>query len=141
MKYKYVVTVLVWALLFTTCMIFNTYQINQKGEYYYDNEFIVKDQDSYSYRTRRGENTDFSFKDFNGTETIVRMNQVSMIEIEMDSEINQGEFKIVMITPSNEIIELHEGINYFNLSETGEYRVKIVGNQATGKMKLDYVYE
>ncbi len=99
---------------------------------------IIKQGDSYSYYSRLGtvsENTaNLNFKNFYGAETIFTIEDVEILNIEISYEVSKGRFKVVLIDPNDEITIINESI-VINLLE-GMYRIKIVGDDATGNIDM-----
>ncbi len=109
----------------------------QKNVFDKDDE-IIKQGDSYSYYSRLGtvsENTvNLSFKNFYGAETIFTIQDLEILNIEISYEVSKGRFKVVLIDPNDEITIIDESA-VINLLE-GEYRMKIVGDDATGNIDM-----
>jgi len=65
--------------------------------------------------------------------------QDTSVNIEYTSEISSGKFKVVLINPDDEVINILEqstsGNRDVNLIN-GKSRIKIVGNNARGKLQL-----
>ena len=99
---------------------------------------IVLQGDSYTYKVRVGNifdhQADIEFKNFTGAETIFKINQGSILKVDLSKEISSGRFKVVLIDDENEITELEDEmeIELTNLI----YRIKIVGDNASGKFDL-----
>lgn len=110
--------------------------IDSKGAYFYDDEFIVGSGDSHSYFKRSGDIYDLEFTNFSGTETVFSTDEAKTITLTINTDINKGEFKVVFINPENEISILTSGEYTYTL-DGGLYRIKIVGNKATGSYQLD----
>lgn len=123
------------------CSNFSSYQ----REIFDDNNKIISQSDSYSFRNRVGRtlgnesNIEFSF--FTGMETIWKINasEKEDIRIEYNSSISEGDFKIVLITPENEVINIisqsGEGNKIIQLNK-GSSRFKIIGRDAKGEIEI-----
>jgi len=116
----------------------------QKG--IYDNsKAIVKQHDSFFFQKRIGNTgkneSSICFSKFNGMETLwsIKAEDRGSITINYDVEIDKGDFKFVLITPEDDIINLFEGSSEgeqeIELGE-GKSRIKIVGREAKGKMAI-----
>lgn len=60
------------------------------------------------------------------------------------SEVSEGEFKTVLLTPEEEVIELFSQSAKGTASQflnPGEYRIKIVGRKAKGELHLNLIRE
>lgn len=124
----------------------NTYQ----KSIYSDNSKIVQSGDSYSFKTRIGNqidnNMDVQFSVFNGMQTIwtIDIKQNSKMKINYISKIDSGKFKVVLVTPDKKIINILE--NSKESSDIldippGKNIVKIIGYNAKGNIKMDYKLE
>lgn len=110
--------------------------IDSKGAYFNDDEFIVSAGDSHSYFKKTGEINDLEFTNFSGTETVYSTDEAKTITLTINTDINKGEFKVVFINPENEISILTSGEYTYTL-DGGLYRIKIVGNKASGSYQLN----
>lgn len=117
-----------------------------KGELYDSNKEIGKNGDSYTFVGRIGSQSkkqiDFSFKKFSGVQTqwLIVAKENSVIELHYDTEIEKGDFKIVFVTPKQEVTSIAQNSskgNYKVKTSKGKYRIKIVGRNAKGKIKMD----
>ncbi|AUD65905.1 hypothetical protein BK011_09490 [Tenericutes bacterium MZ-XQ] len=54
----------------------------------------------------------------------------------MSIQIKQGRFKVVLIDPNNQIIDLTNGINKIS-TIIGEYRIKMVGDYTSGSITIN----
>lgn len=120
----------------------------QKG-IYDDSKEIVKQHDSFTFKVRIGNSMNneasIKFSTFNGMETLWSINAKNngSITLDYDAEIDKGDFKLVLITPDNEIVKIFEGSEEgekrIDLIE-GESRIKIVGKESKGKLTI-YIKE
>lgn len=118
--------------------------VNRKS-IYTDNSKIVALNDNYSYLYKRGINekgyTNMSFK-FSGMDTIweISSKKDSTINIEFDSKIESGKFKVVLIDENNNVIKIleqsQEGSSKFNIKK-GNSRIKIIGSDCKGELKMN----
>lgn len=118
---------------------------NEKAKLYNDNEAIVESYDSFNYlfRNSEGKNSEFkmNFKTFSGTDTIMEINSDGKEELTLtyNTKVNRGKLKLVFINPNNEfeiIIEGEGNGDYTTTLESGKYRVKAVGKDAKGSLKI-----
>lgn len=107
---------------------------------------IVKDSDSHTYLVRHGKSkgneTDIKFTSFSGTDTIFKITSdtETAIVFNFESIVDKGDFKVVLITPEDEIVEIvngeQGGSETIQLKE-GKSRVKLVGRKAKGQIKMN----
>lgn len=111
---------------------------------YNKNGIIGEECDSHSYRGY-GENTakdrfGLKFSGFYGCDTIWLINaaQPGQIRVDYDSNIENGRFKVILVSPEHEVAIIAEaskkGSAPLKLKQ-GEYRLKIVGDNARGTIK------
>lgn len=112
---------------------------------YNDNSKIIKQGDSYSFLKRAGNTynnkTSVKFGTFNGMETLWTVNTKNEgnIKINYKTQISRGKFKIVFITPEDEIKTICENTQNGSIvikTKKGKSRIKIVGNDAKGECEL-----
>lgn len=123
------------------CSKVNTYQ----KEIYNDNSKISSQADSYSFVKRIGSTKNneasISFGTFNGVETIwgIDSEAAGNVSLDYNGEITNGKFKVVLVTPDNEVIKVFESSDNKSLTidlNKGQSKIKIVGNDAKGKVQL-----
>jgi hypothetical protein len=112
---------------------------------YNDDSKIVKQADSYNFRTRSGttanEKTEIKFGTFYGMDTLwtIETKEEANVIIEYDIKLEKGNFKIVLIGPDNKISTIADstktGKQELKLQK-GSSRIKIVGNDAKGEVKI-----
>lgn len=111
---------------------------------------LSQESDSYTFReytqTPDQDDLDLNFKGFTGSYTIwmVQVSQPGQIKIKYDVNVTSGRFKIIMLSPEREVVTVAEsprqGSHPLPLQE-GEYRIKMVGDQAEGSIKASLVLE
>lgn len=117
-----------------------------KKNIYNNNDKIVQEGDSFSYRTRidtedSNDKIDVKYSSFSGTETIWALESKEDGEIifKYNSTVNSGDFKAVLINPKKEIeiilIGNQQGDKVVKLAK-GKYIFKIVGRNAKGEIKI-----
>lgn len=145
MKNYYKLIIPLLALFITTsiagCKSISRYQ----ESIFNDEKKIVKEGDSHTYKTRLGSiknnETDIKFTSFTGSETIYKFkaDEENNITFNFNSTINNGDFKVVLITPEDEIINIiygqEEGSETILLKK-GISRMKLVGNKANGEINI-----
>ena len=149
---KFIIVILGIVLLFllirynlSTGMNFSA---NDKLLIYDDDSKIALDYDSYSYLSERGENkkntTNIKFN-FTGMDTRwkIEAEKDAVLTIDYDSKISKGDFKVVIISPQKEVSTILDqsasGSKDINIKK-GTSRIKIVGKNAKGKLKLKLKY-
>ena len=129
--------ILLFLIIIMVLIPFNGFSSGSKE---YDNQienndiFLQLDNSAYSERLVRAVNnhSDISFSVFNGIDTITLLNtgDGDELEIEFISKINKGYFKLVFISPDNEIIVLlnqsQKGIKKL-IPGKGISRIKMMG--------------
>lgn len=112
---------------------------------YDDESQIVESGDSYSFAERLGGADegalDLEYAGFYGVQTIwtVSSEQATKLSIEFDSQVRKGKFKLVLVTPEQQLITVldHEGDGKGEVAiSAGDYALKIVGYNASGQIKL-----
>jgi hypothetical protein len=112
---------------------------------YNDNSKIIKQADSYNFKNRIGstsnDKSEMKFGTFYGVDSIWSIDAKAddIVNIEYDLKIERGNFKVVLISPDNKVTTIAEG-NKSGKEELklqdGKSRVKVVGNNAKGAIKL-----
>ncbi|AHV97018.1 hypothetical protein [Paenibacillus sabinae] len=116
-----------------------------KEQMYNNNAAIVQEGDQYSYFLRKGSTTsriaDIEFKGFSGTDTIWILNVKKKADIRIDYSltVGKGEFKVVLVTPSEQASTIAEGsgngVSMVTLDK-GKNRIKFVGKHTAGKVEM-----
>ncbi len=103
------------------------------------------EEDQFYFRIRNGRiNPGMEFQDYSGINTIWMLNSPgeSWITCSYDLQIDKGRFKVILISPAGEILNIVEtsisGTRTINLLP-GESRIRIVGARTTGK--IDFYLE
>lgn len=112
---------------------------------YDDDAQIVQAGDSYSFAWRTGmmdENQlTVEYRRFYGVQTIWTIDAASeqKLRLEFDSTVQKGKFKIVLVSPGDELLVVLEqggrGVSELDIPP-GEHALKIVGHNAAGKIEL-----
>lgn len=122
--------------------VFNVWQKN----IYNNNKKIAQQGDDYTYSRTISENSndkiDWNYSDFSGDDTVWILNPKEDCEITINyrSAVDNGKFKVVLANPKKGEVEnilegTEEGNKTIKLSKE-EYRIKIVGKNAEGEIKL-----
>lgn len=117
----------------------------------YDNEQRIKEQgDSYSYLLRKLNNNndevELKFSEFTGTDTLYTMecDFDTSIKLNYNLELSKGRFKIVVIDPSGDIMNITESSGKDTKEiklKSGVYRIKLVGEKTSGLLKISILYD
>lgn len=122
-------------------------RMDNHAKEYDDDAKLKSEAGSYSYTERQGNigrnEAELKF-DFSGNDVLWEMeaDRDCTMSGNYDIVISRGDFKIISVSPSAEITKVWEmevGDNYGNLNiplKKGMNRIKIVGKQARGAMKL-----
>lgn len=121
----------------------------QKNVFDDENKIVVQG-DSYTYSTKKGKcignEADLKFASFSGMDTIFKITSDGQndVVINFEAVITKGDFKVVLITPDDEVINILHGTK--KGSETialkeGTSRIKLVGKNANGKIRIKIVSE
>lgn len=111
-------------------------KIDDKGKLFDDDQYIIAEGTSFSFFSKTGSDDQLQFEKFSGTYLLDSFAGGSEIEIDLSIQINQGRFKVVLIDPNDQIFDLTNGINKIS-TIIGEYRIKMVGDNAYGSIVMD----
>lgn len=141
-RYNKVFFVFLILITMTGCTSVTGYQ----NSVFDDENKIIEDKDSHTYKKRIGKTVenevDIQFDSFTGIETInrIELDEEKDIIFNFKSTIDGGDFKVVLITPDDEIINILEGTNEgtktISLKE-GIIKIKLVGRKAEGEVKFN----
>ncbi|QWU13329.1 hypothetical protein SAMN04487895_11875 [Paenibacillus sophorae] len=116
-----------------------------KDKMYGSNADIVQEGDSFSYTSQTGSTStriaDLEFEGFSGTETIWSLDAEKKADLRIDYSltVDKGEFKVVLVTPSDRAVTIEEGsvggISIVTLDK-GRNRIKFVGVRTAGKVEM-----
>lgn len=125
------------------------YQTDNMQKGVYDKDSVInQESDTQSYRhydqndkALPNYGLDLKFGTFDGCDTFYRLNvsEAGTVTIKYDARVEQGRFKIVVAAPGRKLTKLAEGSGAGSKSiklAPGDYRVKIVGDNATGSIKM-----
>lgn len=117
-----------------------------KKNIYSNNDIIVQEADSFSFRTRNDagdskEEVNIKYNGFYGADTIwiIEAEADEEIMLKYNSNVNSGDFKVVLINPKKEIENILEGTQQGDKTiklTKGKYAIKIVGRNAKGEIKI-----
>lgn len=145
MRKPFVVALTVILLLLVAVFYYSFGLNNEKGRIYNDSTALAQEGDTYSYLNRVGETDkseiNISYSKFSGSDTIwiIQAKKQTEIKFEYSSEVSNGKFKAVMISPDKEVANIFEGDEQggctFAGSE-GKYLFKLAGDNASGEVKI-----
>lgn len=83
---------------------------------------------------------EYSFSNLTGTETIVEftLDNTRNITVSYLMDINNGEFKSVLISPDKSTTTLNPGVANYNCEVTGLYRIRVIAYNSTGRIAITY---
>jgi len=143
-KKHYVLTGL--AMLLVAFLIFNVIPEKKSSmdKIYDDNEWIAGEGDSYTYlfrvATKINNKSQMKFN-MSGMETLweIEASKDNFIDIEYSSKISRGNFKVVLISPDNNLQTVFEGTGEGTIRAEileGVNRIKVVGKNAKGSINI-----
>lgn len=139
---------LIFILAVLSCMLFGCGVDEEKKGIYDSEKRIAEEGDSFFFSNRTGKadgkHIDMEYKMFYGVKVlwVIEAEDNSEIELSYDLQVKEGEFKIVLVTPKAEIINIAEQSKKgsFNIDASeGKYSIKIVGRKAAGNIQIDLV--
>ena len=129
---KIAITLFVLTLFLTACSLGNNNNV------YDNNNKIINLTDEKTYEVYDGgvenENALLRFKDFEGIDTLFVFSGEESVTITVYENVLEGKFKVVLIDPYDQVVELHETVTLSCLE--GQYRVKVVGEGASGTISV-----
>ena len=111
-----------------SCQTSDTGRINL-----YDKEEILNEGDSFTSKDYQNSDQELRLIEFSGTYTMKTLDLCREVTILIDWKINKGHMRVLWITSDDQVIELHQGTNHFQLSE-GVHRLKMIGEKITGSI-------
>ncbi|MHB1150704.1 MAG: hypothetical protein ACYC00_00155 [Eubacteriales bacterium] len=130
--------------IFTSCLLGCGIDADKKD--IYDNDiYIAQEGDIFSFYNRVGEEDekqiDIKYSGFYGAQTIwvIQTEENSEINLSFHSIVKSGKFKIVLITPEQDLISITEQDNNgtFKINVApGKYKIKIIGKNASGNLQI-----
>ncbi len=122
-------------LLFVFVLTLSSCKIKDMDLKYDDEDFITSNFHQTVYVGVVESRDKVSFRSFSGSELIGTIFSNDRATITIDREITEGRFKVVMVTDSDEIIELNDGTFDYHATE-GTVRIKVIGDGARGWYKI-----
>lgn len=113
---------------------------------YNDLDWLTATGNSFNYKNKQMENDESSISinfEMHGIDTIgeIIVEDSSEIKFECCSQLTKGKAKMILVSELKEVVELCEGtsdiIKKITL-EKGTYRIKLVGDNAVGKIVVRY---
>lgn len=145
MKLRKKILLFICLLIILDIIISFGFNIWQKN-IYNNNYKLVQQGDSYTYKNKIGPQNssneiDLKYSGFSGDDTIWILNahKDGEITLNYNSTVNSGDFKLVLINSQKEIENILEGTEQGDKTiklTKGECRLKIVGRNAEGEVKL-----
>lgn len=138
----FLIILVLTAMAMTGCTSGSRYQ----KSVFNDDDKIINGEDSYTYKKRIGnmvkDKIDMKFGIFTGIETVnkIKAEKDGELLFTFQSKINEGDFKVVLITPDDEIINILEGTSEGTKTipiKKGVNRIRLVGREAKGKVKIE----
>lgn len=151
MKTKKIMIIIVAVVLLavTSSIFLVTKIVSFAGDYqksiYNDNTKIVSQADSYTFLTNSSDIDGYtlteSFNKFTGMVTVyeLKTDEDSTIKVDFKADISNGDFKIVLIDPNDNVIDILEQSSSVEKEidiPSGKSRLKIVGYNAKGNITL-----
>jgi len=142
------IIMLVAVLAIAAFFLFNDQRDNMQQGFYDKDSVINQEGDTHSYRHYDQNDKalpdyglDLKFGSFDGYDTFYRfdVSQAGQVTVKYNTRVDKGRFKIVMAAPGRKLTKLAEGSGAGSKTlklEPGDYRVKIVGDNATGSVKM-----
>lgn len=145
--YKHLKTIKTPILILLALILFSGCQSTPSQDSIYDQDNkLIAVGDSFYFTDRLGsvdENQmELTFKRFYGVQTIwIIESKQDTLTFAIEPNIKSGEFKVILITPDQQIVNLTEISIDGKVeveTELGEYRLKIVGRNAHGTISMSY---
>ncbi len=125
-------------ILFALTLLLTACSLGSSSNTYDNYNKIISTLDEKTYEVYddyvEDENALLRFKDFKGIDTLFIFQGEESITITVYQNVSGGRFKVVLIDPYDQVIELHETVTLSCLE--GQYRVKIVGEDASGTISV-----
>lgn len=137
--------ILVWYVTIKPLLLNKTPEFETYNKLFNDNNKIALNSDTYSIISKSGTNkdnkTNLNFE-FSGTDTIWEIESMkeTKVTLSFKSKIENGKYKLVLITPSNDVITLCNKSSKKNKEITlkpGKTKIKMVGLSAKGNLNLE----
>ncbi len=124
--------------LFAITLFLTACSLGNNNSVYDSNNKIVNLTDEKTYEVYDGgvedENALLRFEGFKGIDTLFVFSGEESVTITVYQNVLEGKFKVVLIDPYDQVIELHETVTLSCLE--GQYRVKVVGEDASGTISV-----
>ncbi|MNJ40122.1 hypothetical protein D3C77_350080 [compost metagenome] len=139
------IILMIVVLLLNGCI--NNNKVIQE-EVYSNNDRLVEQADTFSYTDSKeikqsSEQLSLEFATFTGVNTMwkITADEEKELELQINQHIDEGEFKTIVVGQEQEVSILCEGdrsqTTSIKLQPNEEYRIKIVGSQAKGKIDIN----
>ena len=106
----------------------------------YDNDQkMIQVDDRYTAVKKTGGVEDrgafYDYEDFNGVDTVFTIQGNQTVSITVYKNVSEGRLKVVLVDPYENVRELDETTVFSGIP--GNYKVKIVGDHASGLVSID----
>ncbi|EHI98989.1 hypothetical protein CDLVIII_2333 [Clostridium sp. DL-VIII] len=145
-KNKFVYFSLISLIIFISGCNMNYNRATVYSDIYNDNDKIAKTSKDHIYTTssitkNSDQNLSLKYSGFLGVDAIWNINSKDdgEITLDYDSNVNSGDFKVVLVNPNKEIENILVGTDHGSKTlklSNGKYVLKLVGNNANGNIKL-----
>lgn len=129
---KIVIAIVAFVSLLTACTL------TEKTDDYNNYNKIVKTTTDITYDTYDGgvedNNALLRFEGLEGIDTLFVFTGEETVTITVYENVHDGKFKVVLVDPYNQVIELHQSTTLSCVE--GQYKVKIVGENASGTISV-----
>lgn len=113
---------------------------------YNDLDWLTATENSFNYKNKQMESDESSISinfEMHGIDTIgeIIVNDSCEIEFECRSQLTKGKAKLILVSELKEVVGLCEGVTDITKKitlEKGIYRIKLVGDNAAGKIMVRY---
>jgi hypothetical protein len=131
---KIVIVIVALVTFLTACTL------TEKIDDYNNYNKIVQTTTDVTYEAYDGgvedNNALLRFKGFEGIDTLFVFTAEESVTISVYENVQNGKFKVVLVDPYNQVIELHQTTTLSCVE--GQYKVKVVGEGATGTISISF---
>ncbi|WP_315072740.1 hypothetical protein [uncultured Clostridium sp.] len=145
-KNKFLGLILIILISFISGCNMNYNRNSVYSDIYNDNDKIAQANENHIYTTAdttkdSDRNLSLKYSGFLGVDAIWNINSKDdgEITLDYDSNVNSGDFKVVLVNPKKEIENILVGTDHGSKTlklSNGKYVLKLVGNNANGNIKL-----
>lgn len=124
-------------MLFMVSLILSACNFSEHGELFDNEEKMMDTGDTYSFLGMVELNNSIEFNRFSGIYTLRSLDVNGVMTIVISTDISNGQFKVIIVSDLDGIIELQEGSNQLTLLDD-IVRLRIVGDDAKGSMSYSF---